>query len=523
LSKNQDCRKKMNKKGSAARCVVQTAGAAKEPLIFNLRNMKEFCKTKLGAALLLLIVSAGCRTVGPDYKPVSVEMPSSWPSIDVPAAEGGPIAQQLDTEALAEWWATLEDPALSNLVERAVSNNKDLKVALTRIRQSRAELGIADKQLDPSVSGSAQYRRTQSGSPTAEDPDPALFSTGSNYFDAGFDASWEIDLFGKKHRTIEAAAAQLEASEEGFRSVLVSLASETADNYVELRTLQQQMEIVRRNLQLQEKALDVLEDQAEAGLISYLQVRQARYNIESTRSRIPVYNASIEETMNALAILLGETPGGLHRELSVLGSIPVPRVEIAVGIPADILRRRPDIRNAERALAAQTARIGAATADLYPVFSLSGALGMTASSLDAFFSDESPGISIAPFISVPLFNRDRIRDQIEIQSAIQERYLIEYETTVLDAIKEVRDAMISYGEEQKRYRILEKGAAEARSALNIAEEQFRSGLVSFLNVLDAQRSLLSFEETQVGSRGNITRSLIKLYKALGGGWHAEGV
>ena len=233
-------------------------------------------------------------------------------------------------------------------------------------------------------------------------------------------------------------------------------------------------------------------------MIGSLGVQQARYNIENTRSRIPGYNISIEETLNTLAILLGETPGDLHEELSTPGPVPVPGVEIAIGIPADILRRRPDIRNAERTLAAQTARIGVATADLYPSFSLSGFLGMTAASTDAFFSTTSPTANISPFISVPVFNRGKIRDQIEIQNAIQERTLIEYETTVLDAIKEVRDATIAYGEEQKRYRILERGAAEARTAFDIADERFRSGLVNFIDVLDAQRALLSFEETQVG-------------------------
>jgi multidrug efflux system outer membrane protein len=480
--------------------------------------MSKIYKARIAFPLLLLAVCGGCRTVGPDYKPVRVGVPEQWPPVETPS---GGEKQRVDTEVLAQWWTTLEDPILSSLVERALTNNKDLKIALTRIRQSRAALGVSEKQLDPSLSGSALYRRSQSGTPTAEDPDPVLFSTGNDYFNTGFDASWEIDLFGKKQRSIEAAAADLEASEEGYRSVLISLVSETGSNYVRLRTLQQQLEIVQRNLELQERTLSVLEDQEAAGLIGALRVQQSRYSIENTRSRIPGYRISIEEILNTLAILLGELPGNLHEELTSPGPIPVPGVEIAIGIPADILRRRPDIRNAERMLAAQTARIGVATADLYPVFSLSGFLGMTAGSADAFFSDNSPTASITPFISVPIFNRGRIRDQIEIQNALQERTMIEYETTVLDAIKEVRDAIIAYGEEQKRYRILERGAAEARSALDTADERYRSGLVDFLDVLDAQRALLSFEETQVGSRGTVTQDLIRLYKTLGGGWNPQ--
>lgn len=477
--------------------------------------MKIFQKAGYIAFLFLLAAFAGCRAVGPDYKPVQVDLPANWPATDAPDSAA---RQTVDTESLAAWWTTLEDPVLNSLVKRAVANNKDLRIALTRIRQSRASLGVADKQSDPSVTGSAQYRRSQSGTPTADDPDPAPFSTGSDYFNLGFDASWEIDLFGKLKRGVEAAAAELEASEEGYRSVLVSLVSETAGDYVTLRTLQNQLEIVDRNLKLQEEVFDILQNQADAGLISFLQVRQSKYNIENTRARIPGYRISIEQTLNALAILLGEMPGNLHEELSAPGPIPVPKVEIAIGIPADILRRRPDIRNAERMLASQTARVGEATADLYPSFRLTGFLGMTAYSTDAFFSDDSPTASIAPFISVPLFNRDKIRDRIEIQNAILERYLIEYETTVLDAIKEVRDAVAAYGEEQKRYRILENGAAQARSALDISTERFNSGLADFLSVLDAQRALLIFEESQTSSRGTITHNLIQLYKALGGGW-----
>lgn len=468
-------------------------------------------------ALLLCVIFSACQ-VGPDYRPHIMNVPEKWPDVK---RKGDNNLQAAEAEKLAEWWTTLDDPALSGLVKRVLEGNRNLKIALTRIRQARAVLGEADKQLHPSITGSTTYRRTQSGKPTVDDSDPSAFSVGSDYYNTGFDASWEIDLFGKKHRNIEAAAAELEVSGEGYRTVLVSMVSEAVSGYVRLRTLQKQLEIVTRNLEIQEKALSVLEDKAAAGLIGSLQVQQARYNVENTRARIPGYSVSIEETLNTLAILLGEMPGDLHDELSSPASIPVPGVEIVIGIPADILRRRPDIRKAERALAAQTARVGAATADLYPSLRLTGALGLTASSLDSFFSDENAALNISPFISIPVFNRNRIRDQIEIQNAIQERTLIEYETTVVDAIKEVRDAIMSYGEEQKRYRMLTKGAAAAQSALEIADERFNSGLVDFLDVLDAQRALLSFEESQASSRGTITLGLIKLYKALGGGWDQE--
>ncbi|MBN1904408.1 MAG: efflux transporter outer membrane subunit [Deltaproteobacteria bacterium] len=478
----------------------------------NKNNRKIFIVT-----LLLCALCSACH-VGPDYRPVSMNVPAEWPSAEM---EGDSALQSAEADRLARWWTTLDDPALSDLVKRALAGNRDIKIALTRIRQARAVLGEAGKQLHPSVTGSATYRRTQSGMPTADDPDPSAFSIGSDYYNAGFDASWEIDLFGKRHRNIEAAAAELESSGEGYHSILISMISETVSSYVRLRTLQKQLEIVNRNLEIQENVLSILEDKAAAGLIGSLQVQQSRYNIENTRARIPGYRVSIEETMNSLAILLGEMPGELHDELLSPAPIPVPEVEIVIGIPSDILRRRPDIRRAERALAAQTARVGAATADLYPSLRLTGSLGLTASSLDNFFSDENAVLNISPFISIPLFNRNRIRDQIEIQNAIQERTFIEYETTVVNAIKEVRDAIMAYGEEQKRYRMLEKGATAAKLALEIADERFSSGLVDFLDVLDAQRALLSFEESRASSSGTITLGLIRLYKALGGGWEQE--
>lgn len=313
-------------------------------------------------ALLMCIMMCACQ-VGPDYRPHIMNVPEKWPDLE---REGEKALQAAETERLANWWITLDDPALSGLVKRVMEGNRNLKIALTRIRQARAAAGEAGKQLQPSVTGSSTYRRTQSGKPTADDPDPSAFSVGSDYYNAGFDASWEIDLFGKKHRNLEAAAAELEASGEGYRAVLVSMVSEAVSGYVRLRTLQKQLEIVNNNLEIQEKALSVLEDKAAAGLIGSLQVQQARYNVENTRARLPGYRVSIEETLNTLAILLGRMPGDLHNELSSPAPIPVPGVEIVIGIPADLLRRRPDIRKAERALAAQTARVGAATADLYP-------------------------------------------------------------------------------------------------------------------------------------------------------------
>ncbi len=316
---------------------------------------------------------------------------------------------------------------------------------------------------------------------------------------------------------MEAAGADLQASQEDLRNVLVSLLAEVALNYLDVRTFQVRLAVAEANLEAQSETYQLTQWRYEAGLSDELAVQQARYNLESTRSQIPTLRTGLEEAMNRIAVLLGEQPGKVHTELEKREPIPVPPLKVAVGVPADLLRRRPDVRQAERQLAAQTARIGVATADLYPKFTLSGSIGLEALSL----SNRPPAgltLSGGPQITWAIFKAGAIRQNIEVQSALQEQALIQYEAAVLGALEEVENALVAYAEEQRRRDDLREATEAAQKAVDLAQHKYQAGLTDFNNVLDAQRSLLSFQEQLAQSDGTVTSNLVRLYKALGGGW-----
>jgi len=317
---------------------------------------------------------------------------------------------------------------------------------------------------------------------------------------------------------VEAAEGDLEATQENLRDVLVSLLAEVALNYLDVRTYQAALAVAEANLQTQSETYQLAQWRYKAGLGDELAVQQARYNLENTRSLIPPVRTSLEEAMNRIAVLLGERPGGVHDELEKQEPIPVTPLKVAVGVPADVLRRRPDIRRAERELAAQTARIGAATADLYPKFTLSGSIGLEALSLRNLSSSHTWTLWGGPGISWAIFDAGAIRKNIEVQSALQEQYLIAYEATVLSALEEVENALVAYAEQQQRRQSLSVATRAAQKAVELAQHKYEAGLTDFNNVLEAQRSLLSFQEQLAKSEGTVTSNLVRLYKAVGGGW-----
>jgi NodT family efflux transporter outer membrane factor (OMF) lipoprotein len=339
----------------------------------------------------------------------------------------------------------------------------------------------------------------------------------SDLFAATFDAGWELDIFGGVRRSVEAAEADLQANYEDLRNVLVSLIGEVVLNYIEVRTFQTRLTVAEANLEAQNETYQLTLWRYQAGLSDGLAVQQARYNLENTRSQIPTLHIGLEEAMNRLAGLLGEQPGKVHTELEERKPTPIPPFEVAIGVPADVLRRRPDVRRAEREIAAQAARVGVATADLYPKFTLSGSIGLEALSL----SNPSSGtwtLSGGPRITWAIFKAGAIRQNIEAQSALQEQYLIAYEAAVLSALEEVENALVAYAEEQHRRDDLRKAMEAAQKAVELAQHKYNAGLTDFSNVLDAQRSLLSFQDQVAQSDGTVTSNLVRLYKALGGGW-----
>ena len=289
-------------------------------------------------------------------------------------------------------------------------------------------------------------------------------------------------------------------------------------NYLDVRTFQLGIEVAVRNLEAQERSYRLALSRYEAGLTNELSVQQAGYNMESTRSKIPVLRTALVGAMNRLSVLLGLKPGALNKELAQQAPIPVPPLKVAVGIPAEALRRRPDIRRAERQLAAQTAQVGVATADLYPRFTLLGSIGLETLSLGNVFSASGLAYLIGPRITWPVFNAGAIRSNIEVQTERQEQALIQYEYTILTALEEVENAMVAYAQEQNRMKALKASVRAAERAVLLSESQYQAGLTDFTGVLDAQRSLFSFQEQLAKSRGNVTSNLVRLYKALGGGW-----
>jgi len=470
--------------------------------------MNALCKTiatKRVLCAVLAVVLAGCA-VGPDYVPPETSLPPAWHS----EPGDGLIAEPTDPKTLSAWWTTLDDPQLSSLIERAVAGNLDLKTARSRIRESRARRSVAKGAFFPTLNttGSAISSRTD----TNVGPD-----TRGEVYSASFDAEWELDVFGGVRRSVEAAQADLEANDENLRDVLVSLLAETALNYVEVRSFQARLAAAEASLQTQDESYQLALWRSEAGLDDELAVHQARYNLENTRSKIPTLRTGLREAMNRLAVLLGEEPGNLHAELEKPQAIPVPPAEVAVGVPADMIRRRPDVRRAERELAAQTARVGVATANLYPQLTLNGSIGLETLSLREPSSAWTRTISGGPRISWAIFD-PAVRPSIEVQSALQEQALIQYKAAVLDSLEEVENALVAYAQEQRRRDNLRQATEAAQAAAELAQYKYQAGLTDFSNVLEAQRSLLSFQDQLHQSDGTVTSNLIRLYKALGGGW-----
>lgn len=456
--------------------------------------------------LFAVLIVMGCA-VGPDYVPPDPGFSSAWHT----PLEGGLIPEDTDPRMLANWWTTLNDTELSSLIERAVAGNLDLKKAWAKVREARARRGISRAGLFPTLDVTGSATRSSGSKETGSGNTRELYA-------AGFDAGWEVDIFGGLQRSIEAAEASLQASREELRDVMVSLVSEVALNYVEARTYQARLAVAEANLDAQQETYELTRWRYEAGLSDELALEQARYNLESTRSQIPTLRSGLEETKNRLAVLLGERPGMIHKELEERKPIPVTPLEVAVGVPADTLRRRPDIRKAERELAAQTARIGVATADLYPRFTLKGSIGLEALSLGNLISYGSRTSSIGPRVSWAVFDAGAIRKSIKIQSALQEQALIQYETAVLSALEEVENALLAYANEQDRRRSLLEASQAAQRAAKLARNRYAAGLIDFQVVLDSERSLLSLQSQMAESDGKVTSNLIALYKALGGGW-----
>ena len=464
--------------------------------------------------VVLFGLLSGC-TVGPSYHAPATKGLPQWS----PALAGG---ETTNSGSVAFWWKSFNDPELNSLIERAVTSNLDLKIAAARVREARAQYRVTAADLWPSVGTSASYERqlqSMNQPLLGSIPLPANVPFENNVYQAGFDASWEIDVFGGKRRATEAAKAEVAASEFGRRDTLVTLLGEVSRNYVDARATQRRLTIARENIKAQEDDLVITQDRFKHGLTSDLDVRQAATLEASTRADIPTLEISLHVSIHRLGILLGQPPGALLEELSTVAPIPAAPPEVPVGLPSELLLRRPDVQQAERQLAAATAQIGVATADLFPKFSLTGAAGWESVSASDWFAGASKMWSLGPTVQWNIFDAGRIRANIKVQNARQEQALANYEKTVLGSFEDVENALVSYAKEQVRRRSLEEAVEQSQESLRLANQLYANGLTNFINVLDAERSLYQAQDQLVQSERNVILNLIMLYKALGGGWN----
>jgi len=454
-----------------------------------------------------VLTMAGC-TVGPDYRPQEANVPLAWTGTTTIKA----------TSAYADlinWWTGFNDPNLTSLVERAINTNLDLLQAEARIRQARAVKGIAAGRLWPTADASGSYTRGRI--PILGNPDAPT----RNLFQTGLDAAWELDVFGGVRRSVEAADADVQFAVEDHRDVLVTLISEVALNYIELRGFQQEIVIARNNLAAQHRTAELTHKKFQGGLVGALDVSNADAQVATTASQIPALETPAQQRIYNLSVLLGLEPAALLAELSLPSSIPANLPEVPVGIPSDLLRRRPDIRRAEAQIHSATARIGVAAADLFPKFSLTGSLSFQNDHLHSLINRQNRFWTVGPAVDWQIFTAGRISSNIELQKALQQESLLAYQKTVLTALQDVENALVAYAKQHERRKNLVDAVAANRKAVVLATQLYTQGQTDFLNVLDAQRSLFVSEDSLVQNTCNLSTDLVALYKALGGGWDSD--
>jgi multidrug efflux system outer membrane protein len=476
-----------------------------------------------GLAVLCLLTLASCA-VGPNFKPPETKVPEAYYSLE--NAKPAPASQTVPQPVtLVHWWQSFHDPILDSLVQLALASNLDLQTAAARIRQARAARGVAAAGLWPQVNASALYQRSKSSSETVSSGGGASLATLGPFkelFQVGLDASWELDIFGGTRRSIEAATADLAASVEDRRDVLVTLVGEVGANYLNLRGFQEQIAIAKRNLEAQQKTAKITHKRYDAGFVGKLDVANADAQVATTASVIPLFESQAQAAIFSIGVLLGKEPAFLAKELARATPIPPTPPKVPVGLPSDLLRRRPDIRRAEAQLHAATARIGVAVADLFPKFNLTGSMGLAASDIARIGNQNSKFWSFSPSVTWPIFAGGKILWNIELQKALEEQAFLTYQQTVLTALKDVETALVAYAKEQEHRQSLALAVANNRQAVDLAMTLYVAGKSDFLNVLNAQRSLFVTEDALTQSTRTLGTNLIALYKALGGGWEQGG-
>ncbi|TRL41220.1 efflux transporter outer membrane subunit [Rhizobium straminoryzae] len=457
-------------------------------------------RSLLVVVLMATSMLGGC-VVGPDYKMPDLPILKNWP-----AAAG---KQALKPTQLAGWWKGLDDPLLNELVEEAVRGNLDVATAKANLRLARATTRSAEGALLPSLSQSDSATRTRNASGDV---------SYSTQYKAGFDASWEIDLFGGNRRSVEAARASEQAEEETLRQTLVTLVGDVASYYVEAREYQALIDLAERSAKSQLQVLALTRRQFEAGEATGMDVAKAAATAASTQADIPSYRISYAQAVHRLGILLGRTPDAVEARLTKPAPIPVPRRAMPSTIPAGILLNRPDVRAAERDLAAYTAKIGVAEAARYPSISLSGAVTTSAASVSDLARKSTIGWTLGPSVSIPLFQGGQLKAAVDEAKATRDKYFVAYQSAVMTAMEDTENAVIGLTQSRLRQDKLRQSVAGYRQAAELSRTLFQSGASGFLDVLDAETSLYSSQENYIQSTANTATYFISLNKALGGGW-----
>lgn len=478
------------------------------------------------AALVAALALAACN-VGPDYKEPKVDMPGEFQE-QAATTETAPLSRTTAAEAdLSGWWTQFHDPQLQSLIERAMRSNLDLQSVVSRIRQAREQEIIAGAGEWPSISANALDARFHSNSnPLAGiqggAAPPGAFPSTTNFhlYSLGFDATWELDIFGGVRRGVEAARASTEGAEWQLRDGEVSLSAEVANDYLALRSAQARLAIAQNELQRQRDTLVLTQGRARTGFVTELDVNQQRTQVDSTAAEIPQFEAQIRALVHALHVLLGEQPEA-PSDFAAAAPLPSVPAELPTGLPSDLLRRRPDVRVAERQLAGATANIGVAVANLYPKFDLIGALSFASNAfrgVGGLLSSRNFSTLGAGRISWPIFQGGQLEANVRVNKEQTQQAYLAYQKSVLGALQDSEDALVRYAAEQRRLGSLEQSVESARSSARIALQQYQQGIVPFINVLTTETTLLISQDQVVQSQQALAQDLVSVYKALGGGW-----
>ncbi len=469
------------------------------------------------AVFAVCFLFAGCATVGPDFQQPEVEVADNW----LEAKDSKVDTTQTEYR---DWWKVFNDPVLNRLIDNAYSQNLSLQVAGLRILEARARLGIATGLQYPqsqSVQGSyARSRSSENASPFSNLP-PSIggdIDNTVNVWSTSFDIAWEADVWGRFRRGIEAADANLAAHMLNYDAVLVSLTGDVALTYTVIRTLEQRLAYVRENVRLQQSGLDLAQARFDFGATSELDVQQSKSLLNSTEALIPFLEMNLRRAKNILSLLLGMSPSELANILGRSGSLPIAPTRAAVGIPADLIRRRPDVRAAEMAAAAQSAAIGVAQSDLYPQFVLAGSIGLAGETFSDQFESGSADGFFMPLINWKIFNYGRIKNNVRAQDARFQQLVLTYENVVLNAMREVEYGLTGFLRSQEEVGYLDQAVTASQRSVELSLFQYEEGMVDYQRVLDSQTSLLRQQDSLVEAQGRIVSSLVLTYRALGGGW-----